>query len=67
MFAKIKQLFSKKESAEILTPEEIELQGLDDEDDEDEKTQLVDTLAYHQPPKSAISEKAKKLAEGEKD
>ncbi|MEQ8290052.1 MAG: hypothetical protein RIB78_10040 [Gammaproteobacteria bacterium] len=67
MFGIFKRFFSKKETVEELTPEEIELAGLDDEDEEDEKTQLVDTLAYHQPPKSAIAEKAKKLAKGDSD
>ncbi len=46
--------------AEMLLEEDIE----DVDDDDDEKTIMVDTLAYHQPPKHAVAEKARQLAEG---
>ena len=46
--------------AEMLLEENVE----EVEDDEEEKTVMVDTLAYHQPPKHIVAEKARQLAEG---
>ncbi len=43
-----------------------DLQNMDDIefDDEDDKTEMIDTLAYHQPSKQSVAEKARRLAEG---
>ena len=65
MFAGIWSRLSKKKNVKeqrIIDLEALGTEAVDEEDDE--KTEMIDTLAYHQPSKKAIAEKARLLAEG---
>ncbi len=64
MFNRIWSRFFRKESAKERRI--ADLQNMDDIefDNDEDRTEMIDTLAYHQPTKQSVAEKARRLAEG---